>query len=311
MTSIRIENLRKTYMLPHERQYTLRNELMSCFRKKSYQRLEVLRGVSFSIHSGQFVGIVGRNGAGKSTLLKILSNVIRADEGTVDVAGVISPFLELGVGFNHELTAHDNIYLYGALMGLSREETDRKYDEIIAFSELGDFVDAKLKTFSSGMVVRLAFSVATAVDADVYLVDEVLAVGDPAFQEKCKGVFQRFREEGKTVVFVSHNLEAMQEVCDRLIWLRDGLVAMDGDPQEVLPAYRHHLGLGNTFTSQVQRWWNKVSAVRLDEIDEQGNVICSKDQFKGRRFRLHFRPSFVPEDGWDVDEKDSRIDFEL
>lgn len=309
--SIRLVNLRKTYLLPHERQFTLRNEILSWFRPKVYQKLEVIRDLSLSIEAGEFVGIVGRNGTGKSTLLKLLSNVIRPDEGSIEIDGIISPFLELGVGFNHELTAYDNVYLYAALMGLSKEETDAKYDDIIAFAELEDFVDAKLKTFSSGMVVRLAFSVATAVDADVYLVDEVLAVGDPAFQEKCKAVFQRFREEGKTVVFVSHDMESMMEVCDRLVWLRDGSIEMDGEPNEVVRAYRHHLGLGDRFQQQLLRWWAKVDAVRMEEIAEDGTVKAELKQFEGRHLRLHFRPSFVAKESWDPDRANSYLDIEL
>lgn len=311
MSTIRVEDLRKTYLLPHERQDTLRNEILSWFRPKRYELLEVLKGVTFSVEKGEFVGIVGRNGAGKSTLLKLLSDVIQPDDGVVDMAGLVSPFLELGVGFNYELTAHDNVYLYAALMGLSRKETDERFERIIAFAELEDFVDAKMKTFSSGMVVRLAFSVATAVEADVYLVDEVLAVGDPAFQEKCKGVFRRLREIGKTVVFVSHDLDAMLDVCDRVIWLKDGRIEMDGDPRLVIPSYRDSLGLGDIYKQQLARWWGKVKAIRLDQLDEEGKTVPVKGCPSGTRYRLHYRPFFVADEEWNPDEKASYIDFEL
>jgi lipopolysaccharide transport system ATP-binding protein len=235
--AISVSGVGKSFVLPHEKRETLREWVASGFRRMSYDRFDALRDVSFEVEAGSCFGIIGRNGSGKSTLLKILAGIFPANEGTVAVRGRISPFLELGVGFNPDLSARDNVYLNAAVLGLRKAEIDAAFDEIIAFAELERFVDQKLKNFSSGMHVRLAFSVAIKARADVYLMDEVLAVGDLAFQQKCFDVFRRFRHEGRTIVLVSHDLASIRNYCERTLYLKDGEVVALGPTAEVLDRY--------------------------------------------------------------------------
>jgi lipopolysaccharide transport system ATP-binding protein len=237
LPAISVSALTKTFTLPHERRDTLREWVASGFRRMSYDRFDALRDVSFEVARGTCFGIVGSNGSGKSTLLKILAGIFPPSSGTVQVRGQISPFLELGVGFNPDLSARDNVYLNGAVLGLRTREIDALFDEIIAFAELERFVDQKLKNFSSGMQVRLAFSVAIKANADIYLMDEVLAVGDMAFQHKCFDVFRRFRKEGKTIVLVSHDLASVRQFCEQALYLRNGEVMALGPTAQVLDKY--------------------------------------------------------------------------
>jgi len=210
---------------------------MHPFRMTRYNHLRALDEVSFEIHEGEFFGILGRNGSGKSTLLKLLASIYRADSGRIRVAGRIAPFIELGVGFNDELTAEENAILNCVMMGFSVAEARRRLPQVIEFAELGEFVDLKLKNFSSGMRVRLAFSLLMQSDADVLLIDEVLAVGDASFQHKCHKSFRRMREEGRTIVFVTHDLAAVQEYCHRAILLEQGRLVCDGDPASTARRY--------------------------------------------------------------------------
>ena len=238
-TAISVRGVSKTFVLPHEKRETLREWVASGFRRMTYDRFHALREVSFDVAAGSCFGIVGRNGSGKSTLLKILAGIFPPNAGSVDVRGAISPFLELGVGFNPDLSARDNVYLNAAVLGMRTREIDAAFDEIIAFAELERFVDQRLKNFSSGMHVRLAFSVAIKAQADIYLMDEVLAVGDLAFQQKCFDVFRRFRREGRTIVLVSHDLASIRNYCDRALYLREGEPMAIGPTAEVLDRYLH------------------------------------------------------------------------
>ena len=197
------------------------------------RRLDALRGVSFEVHRGEFFGIVGRNGTGKSTLLKILASIYRAEAGTIRMAGRVAPFIELGVGFNPELTARENVILNGVLMGLRREDAESRLDAVIEFAELEEFADLKLKNYSSGMLVRLAFAIMIQSDADILLIDEVLAVGDAAFQQKCKDVFHEIRGSDRTVVLVTHDMGAVEEYCHRAMLLDHGDIIAMGAPDEV------------------------------------------------------------------------------
>lgn len=235
--AIRVSGVGKTFLLPHEKRETLREWVASGFRRLRYDRFHALRDVSFEVAPGTCFGIIGRNGSGKSTLLKILAGIFPPNTGTVEVRGRISPFLELGVGFNPDLSARDNVYLNAAVLGMRTREIDAAFDEIIAFAELERFVDQKLKNFSSGMQVRLAFAVAIKAEADVYLMDEVLAVGDLAFQQKCFDVFRRFRREGRTIVLVSHDLASIRNYCEQTLYLKDGEVVALGPTTEVLDRY--------------------------------------------------------------------------
>jgi ABC-2 type transport system ATP-binding protein len=226
------------YRLPKERIRTFKEfAIQSLFRKVEYEEFWVLNDINFSIAPGEMLGIIGRNGAGKSTLLKLVARVMKPVKGQVQVNGKVTPLLELGAGFDYELTARENIYLFGSILGINRKEMNRKLAKIIEFSELGDFIESPLRTFSSGMVTRLGFAVATAVDPDILLLDEILAVGDAGFQKKCLEVIHNFRRAGVTILFVSHTLPQIQSLCDRVVWLEGGGVRAWGDAPAVLQQY--------------------------------------------------------------------------
>jgi ABC-type polysaccharide/polyol phosphate transport system ATPase subunit len=233
MDAVVVEGLAKAFELPHERVHTLKERALHPFRRTGSDRLEALRDVSFAVRDGEFFGIVGRNGSGKSTLLKCLAGIYATDAGSIALAGRLSTFIELGVGFNMDLPARDNVTINATMLGLSPREARRRFDRIVDFAELHEFVDLKLKNYSSGMLVRLAFSVMIQVDADVLLIDEVLAVGDAAFQQKCFDEFGRIRESGKTVLLVTHDMGAVQRFCDRALLLERGRVVEVGEPERV------------------------------------------------------------------------------
>ena len=241
--SIDVEHVFKTYQLPHERRTTLKEYFLHPFRRVSYEEQGALQDVTFRVHPGEFFGIMGPNGSGKSTLLKVIAGIYRHDSGTVRVAGLLSPFIELGVGFHPELTARDNIRINGTLLGLGRRELEERYESIVHFSELERFVDQKLKNFSSGMQVRLAYAIAIQVDFDILLLDEVLAVGDQSFQQKCFATFNGFRTAGKTIVLVTHSSELIERFADRVLLLREGSVRAIGPPADVIDHYRCDLDL--------------------------------------------------------------------
>ena len=232
-----VRDVAKRFLIPREQSHTLKERALHPFRKRGSDRLDALDGVSFGVAAGEFLGIVGRNGSGKSTLLKCLAGIYRLDRGTIHVRGRMSAFIELGVGFNPDLAARDNIIANGILLGLSTSEARRRVDEIIAFAELEEFADLKLKNYSSGMNVRLAFSVMIQVDADILLIDEVLAVGDAAFQQKCFDVFNDLRDRGKTILFGTHDMGAVERFCHRAILLERGAIVAEGDPHDVAGRY--------------------------------------------------------------------------
>ena len=231
--AIQVEDLHKSFRIPTHRVDSLKERFTRPFAPQDYRELHALDGVSFEIRQGEFFGIVGRNGSGKSTLLKLLASIYRADAGTIRMAGRLAPFIELGVGFNVELTARENVVLNGVMMGLTPKETRDRLDAVIEFAELGEFIDLKLKNYSSGMLVRLAFSVMMQADADILLIDEVLAVGDASFQQKCDDAFHRMKAEGKTIVLVTHDMNTVDEYCDRAMLIDGGKIRQIGDPAEV------------------------------------------------------------------------------
>jgi ABC-type polysaccharide/polyol phosphate transport system ATPase subunit len=231
--AIEIDGVAKTFRIPHQKYSTLKERALHPFRSRTYDVLRALDEVTLTVPRGEFFGIVGRNGSGKSTLLKCLAGIYRPDHGRIGVVGRVSPFIELGVGFNPELAARDNVLINGVLLGLSRAEAARRYEEIIAFAELEEFVDLALKNYSSGMAVRLGFAVATQVDADILLVDEVLAVGDASFQQKCYEAFQRLKDAGKTILLVTHDMGLVERFCDRAMLLERGQVLQIGEPSAI------------------------------------------------------------------------------
>jgi len=231
--AVEVRDIDKTFRIPRNRITTFKERAAHPFGRSEYRELQTLRGISLDVYEGEFFGIVGRNGSGKSTLLKIMASIYAADAGRIRVAGRLAPFIELGVGFDPELAARDNIILNGVMMGLDRQEAERRVDAVLDFAELREFADLKLKNYSSGMSVRLAFAVMIQADADVLLVDEVLAVGDASFQQKCNDVFQEMKRAGKTIVLVTHDMAAVQEYCDRAMLIHDGRCIYMGDPEEV------------------------------------------------------------------------------
>ena len=240
---IEVHDLEKTFRIPDQRLSSLKERATHPLARRTYRELHALRGISFDVRLGEFFGIVGRNGSGKSTLLKIMASIYRADGGRVRMAGRLAPFIELGVGFNPELTSRENVVMNGVLMGLSRQEARRRLDAVLAFAELEEFTDLKLKNYSSGMMVRLAFAVMVEADADVMLIDEVLAVGDAAFAQKCVDVFRARRDAGRTVVLVTHDMATVQSFCDRAMLIHDGELRYIGDPEEAaLRYYRLNFG---------------------------------------------------------------------
>ena len=255
--AISVNNVSKTFKLPHEQHSGLKQVILNKFKKNKKQGYEiqhVLDDVSFDIKKGEFFGIVGRNGSGKSTLLKLISKIYVPDEGSIQVNGTLTPFIELGVGFNPELTGRENIYMNGALLGFSNKQMDAMYDEIVKFAELERFMDQKLKNYSSGMQVRLAFSIAIRADTDILVLDEVLAVGDEAFQKKCNEFFNNIKKDrSKTVVLVTHSMESVRRYCDKALMIEKGNVVAFGDPQEVADDYSKQFIESETSIKQQNR----------------------------------------------------------
>jgi ABC-type polysaccharide/polyol phosphate transport system ATPase subunit len=232
-----VDGVSKSFRVPQERVHTLKERAVHPFRRSRFERFEALNEISFSVERGEFFGVVGRNGSGKSTLLKCIAGIYRADRGDIYVNGRVSTFIELGVGFNPDLAARDNVALNGIMLGLTPREARDRFERVIEFAELEEFVDLKLKNYSSGMHVRLAFSVMIQVDADILLIDEVLAVGDVAFQQKCFDVFNRIKDEGRTVLFVTHDMPSVKRFCDRALLLERGDMKLIDRPDRVADHY--------------------------------------------------------------------------
>jgi ABC-type polysaccharide/polyol phosphate transport system ATPase subunit len=288
--SVEVESVSKTFRLPHQRYSTLKERALHPLGSRSHDELAALRDVSFQVATGEFFGIVGRNGSGKSTLLKCLAGIYGTDSGSIAVAGRLSPFIELGVGFNPELTARDNVVINAIMLGLSRREARRRFDEIIAFAELEEFVDLKMKNYSSGMSVRLGFSVAVQVDADVLLVDEVLAVGDGAFQRKCFEEFARMRAAGRTILFVTHDMSAIERFCDRAMLLERGEIVSIDTPERVSQLYRE-INFGGEPSEAGARAGQDVRIGRVWVEDASGDKLVTAAQ--GQSCRVSMEVEFL------------------
>jgi ABC-2 type transport system ATP-binding protein len=263
----KVENLKKDFILPHSKNTSFKHVLVNIFSRSRKSTQHVLKGISFEVEKGDFYGIVGRNGSGKSTLLKILAGVYSPTSGAADLFGSLTPFIELGVGFNPELSGRDNVYLNGALLGFNRKQMDAMYDDIVEFAELGRFMDQKLKNYSSGMQVRLAFSIAIKAKNDILIFDEVLAVGDEAFQRKCLDVFERYKAEGQTVILVTHDMDTVRKFCNKALLISDGEIKVIGDPQAVA---------------------NEYSRLNQDQIDKETSSINEK-QVKAKYIKIQLR----------------------
>ena len=241
--AISVEHVSKTFRLPHRQYSTLKERALHPLRSTTYDELHAVQDVSLEIAEGEFFGIVGRNGSGKSTLLKCIAGIYRVETGRISIAGRLSPFIELGVGFNPDLNARDNVVINAIMLGLSRKQAMTRFDHVVAFAELEGFMDLRLKNYSSGMLVRLAFATAIQVDAEILLIDEVLAVGDAAFQQKCFEEFFRLKREGRTIVFVSHDMHSVERFCDRAMLMERGHMTKIGEPRVIGRAY-HELNFG-------------------------------------------------------------------
>jgi len=243
MPAIVAENLSKKFRIPREKRTTLFQNLVGIIKRQlEYEEFWALQDVSFQVEKGETFGIIGRNGSGKTTLLKILAKVLYPDKGTVTINGRVASFLELGVGFQPELTARDNVYIYASILGVGKKQVDKVYDAIFDFAELKKFQDMKLKNYSSGMYLRLAFSTAIHAHPDIMLVDEVLAVGDEAFQKKCLAKIEEFRRQGRTIVFVSHSLGMVRQLCQRCLLLDSGRALSLGATEDVIADYLSLMG---------------------------------------------------------------------
>jgi len=266
--AISVKNVSKQFSIPHEKISSIKIAFINLFKKNASENFYALKDVSFEVKKGEFFGIIGRNGSGKSTLLKILAGVYTADKGIAKAHGLISPFLELGIGFNPELSGRDNIYLNATVLGLTEREIDEKFDSIVAFSELERFIDQKIKNYSSGMQVRLAFAVSIHANREILLMDEVLAVGDSNFQSKCLREFAKYKEQGKTVILVTHDIATVQRYCDRAMLLRNGEIAMLGSAEEV----------GNEYIYQNMSDEEK----RIIKEQEMAKIKAEKDMIKAQ-----------------------------
>jgi len=276
--ALRALDLHKEFVLPHERHSSLKAVLMGR-RDRGYEMQQVLRGVSFEVHRGEFLGIVGRNGSGKSTLLKLLAGIYQPTRGSVEKHGTLVPLIELGVGFNNELSGRENVYLNGAMMGFSRRRVDEIYEDVVAFAGLGPYMDQKLKNYSSGMLVRLAFSIATRVQGEILLLDEVLAVGDADFQHKCLAYFHDVKASGTTVVLVTHDMDSVRRFCDRAILVEQGVILAEGTPDTIAEEYaRLFMPTEEATPAETGRRFG-TGAVTIDEIQAPASLTESDDDF--------------------------------
>ncbi|MHC1755230.1 MAG: ABC transporter ATP-binding protein [Methanosarcina sp.] len=305
MAAIEVEHLYKTFRIPHEKRTTLFEALTGAFKPPTYETFHALKDINFTVEEGEALGIIGVNGSGKSTLLKIIANILHPTEGKVNIHKKITPFLELGVGFQPDLTAAENIKIYATIMGMQKREINDKLDDIIEFAGLERFRDTKLKNFSSGMKVRLAFSTAIQTNPEILLMDEVLAVGDMEFQQKCLNALSQYRKDGVTIVFVSHDLGAVRRFCDRTLLLNKGEQVVLGDTGEVIDRYVYGGGeeaptsgsisesepakTEETLENKIPRWGDKtVEITNVEFYDKFGNKGSRFNSFDPMTIRIFY-----------------------
>jgi ABC-2 type transport system ATP-binding protein len=276
--AIRIEGIHKDFHLPHHHDDSLKHRIITAFQKKDREvdTQHALRGITFDIKKGEFFGILGRNGSGKSTLLKIISEIYQPTSGSVTHRGKLVAFIELGVGFNPQLSGRENVYLNASLLGFSRKEIDAMYDDIVVFAELEEFMEQKLKNYSSGMKVRLAFAVAIQAHADILILDEVLAVGDADFQRKCYNYFKQLKQERKTIIFVSHSMGLVREYCDKAVLIEDGKITHTGTADEIADEYLKLFNKPQGDKKEAENRWGdqrvKIEKFQVDDNQEKINI---------------------------------------
>ncbi len=312
VTIIKVDAVSKDFKLPHEKTSTLKSALINGWRKsKTYELQEALKNINFEVKAGEFFGIVGRNGSGKSTLLKLLAGIYTPTKGNIQVNGSLTPFIELGVGFNPELTGRENVFLNGALFGFNRQQMERMYKGIVKFAELDRFMDQKLKNYSSGMQVRLAFSIAVRVQSDILVVDEVLAVGDAAFQQKCFDYFEELKRNNKTVVFVSHDMNAVRRFCTRAILIDQGELKHIGTPREIADKYTVE-NIEHLSTVSITEGSNSLQHKLHPSIKKQtsNEVVLSFDYDSTGKDDMYVGISLI-KDGASVSEITTPLDMEL
>jgi ABC-type polysaccharide/polyol phosphate transport system ATPase subunit len=289
--AVSVEGVSKTFRLPHQQYSTLKERALHPLRRTTYDELRAVQDISLQIAEGEFFGIVGRNGSGKSTLLKCIAGIYRVDTGRISIAGRLSPFIELGVGFNPDLNARDNVIINAIMLGLSRKQAQERFEHVVAFAELEGFMDLRLKNYSSGMLVRLAFATAIQVDAEILLIDEVLAVGDAAFQQKCFEEFFRLKREGKTIIFVSHDMYSVERFCNRAMLMEHGRMTQIGDPRVIGRAY-HELNFGKlahdapvedhsaSGTVIADAWFENAGGERVTSASQEDSLsMCFEARF--------------------------------
>ena len=290
--AIKVNNVSKTFKLPHDKNNTIKGSILNFYKtKRSFEKQKALVNISFEVKKGEFFGVVGRNGSGKSTLLKILAGIYPADKGTVQLNGKLIPFIELGVGFSPDLTGRENVYLNGALLGFNRKEMSVMYENIVKFAELERFMDQKLKNYSSGMQVRLAFSIAVQAKTDILLIDEVLAVGDAAFQRKCFDHFMELKKQHATVILVTHDMAAIRQYCDRAIMIEESHIVKKGSPDEIARSYLElFIKEANTNTkdesegkSNKDRWGNSKVVSDGVKIKVTDNTVKLSVKYKANQ----------------------------
>lgn len=276
--AVKVENVSKIFRLPHEKNSSIKTAVVNFYkRKKGYELQKALNDVSFEVSKGEFFGIVGRNGSGKSTLLKLLAGIYTPTSGQVHVRGSLTPFIELGVGFNPELTGRENVFLNGALLGFSRKQMQAMYKDIVDFAEIEKFMDQKLKNYSSGMQVRLAFSIAIRAQSDILVLDEVLAVGDEAFQQKCIEIFERYKAEKKTVILVTHDMETVRRFCTKAMLLDQGTMLEIGEPNMVASKYSQ-LNIPKGSSAEVEK--SKIKLKLINELDKKSHRFDMKSELR-------------------------------
>ena len=264
---IEVKNITKKFEVYLDKGYTLK-ELALFSKRRKYEERNVLDGISFEVKKGEAIGLIGRNGCGKSTTLKLLTKIMYPDSGTIEMRGRVSSLIELGAGFHPDMSGRQNIYTNAAIFGLTKAEIDRRLDDIIAFSELEEFIDNPVRTYSSGMYMRLAFSVAISVDADILLIDEILGVGDQAFQQKCFDKLKEIKAQGTSIVIVSHALGQIEEICSRSLWIHEGKIIAEGSPREIHPQYLDFMG-----EHREQMVEKEMERQRQKEVLEQENKV--------------------------------------